>query len=87
MISTLPKRRGVEDVDGIVDVNDADVAAGDSDVGRVLGSGRGALRRLRPWSKISVLVEFARLDLRRGLVAQKRPVYENYRHEKGVKGF
>jgi len=48
-ISTMPKRRGVEDVDGVADADDFDVAAGVKDVGRVHGGGRGALRWRRPW--------------------------------------
>ena len=35
-MSTMLKRRGAEDVDGALDVDDADVAAGVDDVGRVL---------------------------------------------------
>ena len=57
-ISTMPKRRGVAEVDGVAGADDFNVSAGVSDVGRVLGGGRGALRRWRPWSKIAVLVEF-----------------------------
>ena len=48
--------RGVEDVDGVVGADDFNVAAGVKDFGRLHGSGRGALRRWRPWSKIAVLV-------------------------------
>jgi len=33
-------------------VDDADVFAGVSDVGRVLDGGHGALRRRRPWSMV-----------------------------------
>ena len=54
----MPKRRGVEDVDGVAGADDFNVVAGVNDVGRVLGGGRGALRRWRPWSKIAFLVEF-----------------------------
>jgi len=34
---TMPKRRGVEDVDGVTGIDDVDVVAGVNDVGRVLG--------------------------------------------------
>ena len=45
-MSTMPKRRGVEDVNGF---------AGVDGVGRVLGGGHGALRRRRPWSAVKRL--------------------------------
>jgi len=57
-MSTIPKKRGVEDVDCVAGADDVDVAAGVNDVGRVLGGGDGALRRRRPWSKIAFLVGF-----------------------------
>ena len=73
-ISTMPKRRGVEDIDGVAGADDLDVSAGVKDVGRVHGGGCGALRRWRPWSKIAVLV-FDRREIntvpRWGMVAQK----------------
>jgi len=55
-ISTMPKRRGVEDVDGAAGAGDFDDASGVSDVVRVHEGGRGPLRRWRPWSKIAFLV-------------------------------
>ena len=33
----MPKRRGVEDVDGVTGIDDVDVVAGVNDVGRVRG--------------------------------------------------
>ena len=46
----------MEDVNGVAGADDLDDAAGVGDVVRVQEGGHGALRRLRPWSKIAVLV-------------------------------
>jgi len=44
-MSTMPKRRGVEDVNGVAGADDLDVVAGVSDVGVVLGGGHGQRSR------------------------------------------
>ena len=49
----MPKRRGVGDVDVVAGADDFDVVVGVNDAGRLLGGGRGALRRRWPWSKIA----------------------------------
>ena len=67
---------------GVAGAGDLGVAARDSDAGRVLGGGRGECSV----AAINKDRGFQFVDLRRGLVAQKRPVYENDRHEMGVMG-
>ena len=47
-----PRRRRVEDVGNVADIDDADVAAGVNDVERALGGGHGALLRRRPWGAV-----------------------------------